>query len=183
MHLLKSKNTKASHNFKKGFTLIELLVVIAIIGVLSSIVLASLNNARKTANDAKRLSDIHQIQTALEMYRLAYNAYPGNTDNDCSGWDTGFNGGQDSGDPFISQLSSIELNAPGDPNSTSSCGGYKYYKYGAGSSGCDTTKGAFYVIEVNMESSGNPYPTSPGWSCPLRNWQTEADWVTGSFEN
>ena len=53
---------------KKGFTLIELLVVIAIIGVLASIVLASLNNARRKSRDARRITDIKQIQLALELY-------------------------------------------------------------------------------------------------------------------
>ncbi len=51
-----------------GFTLIELLVVIAIIGILSSIVITSLNTARMKGRDAKRLSDIKQIQLALALY-------------------------------------------------------------------------------------------------------------------
>jgi len=53
---------------KRAFTLIELLVVIAIIGVLSSVVLASLNSARSKANDAKRVSDLREIQKAVETY-------------------------------------------------------------------------------------------------------------------
>ncbi|MBU6321765.1 MAG: type II secretion system protein [Patescibacteria group bacterium] len=60
----------------RGFTLIELLVVIAIIGLLSSIVLASLNTARAKARDAKRMSDLHQLQTALELYASVNNGYP-----------------------------------------------------------------------------------------------------------
>lgn len=61
---------------KKGFTLIELLVVIAIIGILSSIVLASLNGARQKGRDARRIADIKQIQLALELYYSANGYYP-----------------------------------------------------------------------------------------------------------
>jgi prepilin-type N-terminal cleavage/methylation domain-containing protein len=64
---------------KRGFTLIELLVVIAIIGILSSIVLASLNSARQRGRDARRISDIKQIQLALELYYDANSAYPSGT--------------------------------------------------------------------------------------------------------
>ena len=60
----------------KGFTLIELLVVIAIIGVLASIVLASLNSARRKSRDARRIADVKQIQLALELYFDAKREYP-----------------------------------------------------------------------------------------------------------
>jgi prepilin-type N-terminal cleavage/methylation domain-containing protein len=61
---------------KKGFTLIELLVVIAIIGLLSTISVVALNTARARSRDAKRVSDIKQIQTALELYFNEENEYP-----------------------------------------------------------------------------------------------------------
>jgi len=52
----------------RGFTLIELLVVISIVALLSSVVLSSLNSARANARDAKRLSDLRQVRTALALY-------------------------------------------------------------------------------------------------------------------
>ncbi len=60
----------------RGFTLIELLVVIAIIGILASVILASLNSARSRARDAKRISDMQQIETALELYYNNHGDYP-----------------------------------------------------------------------------------------------------------
>lgn len=63
-------------NARKGFTLIELLVVIAIIGILSSVVLASLNSARKKGRDARRVADLKQLQLALELSYDSTGSYP-----------------------------------------------------------------------------------------------------------
>jgi prepilin-type N-terminal cleavage/methylation domain-containing protein len=63
-------------NKKQGFTLIELLVVIAIIGILSSVVLASLNTARQKSRDAKRIADLKNLQIAFELYFDTNNNYP-----------------------------------------------------------------------------------------------------------
>jgi len=55
-------------NKNKGFTLIELLVVIAIIGVLSSVVLASLNSARAKGSDAAVKSNLNNIRAQAELF-------------------------------------------------------------------------------------------------------------------
>jgi prepilin-type N-terminal cleavage/methylation domain-containing protein len=61
---------------KRGFTLIELLVVIAIIGILSSVVIASMNSARVKARDGRRVSDISSIKLALDLYYDEHQSYP-----------------------------------------------------------------------------------------------------------
>ena len=64
------------HNRLRGFTLIELLVVIAIIGLLSSIVLASLSTARNKAEDAQRMANVKQVKNALMLYYDDHSKYP-----------------------------------------------------------------------------------------------------------
>ncbi len=59
-----------------GFTLVELMVTVAIIAVLSAIVTANFSSARSKSRDAKRVSDVAQIQLALEFFFDRCNQYP-----------------------------------------------------------------------------------------------------------
>lgn len=70
------EETINTYCMKKGFTLIELLVVIAIIGILSSVILASLNSARTKAQDTQRIASVKAFKTALELYYDDNGGYP-----------------------------------------------------------------------------------------------------------
>lgn len=73
---MKTKTHKVERERERGFTLIELLVVISIIGLLSSIVMASLVTAKQKAQDSALLQNIKQLQLAMEMYRNDHGNYP-----------------------------------------------------------------------------------------------------------
>ena len=132
----------------RGFTLIELLVVIAVIGILAAVVLASLNTARSKGRDTRRISDIKQVQTALELYRNDNSDYPIGTTGTISLWNSSIN---------------TWLVAPGylaavpvDPLGS----GYHYYSDYSTSLVCDGKAWPLweYVIIINNE---NPMPGIP----------------------
>ena len=130
---------------KKGFTLIELLVVISIISLLSSIVLASLTEVRKKARDTKRVAEVQQIQTQLELYYNENGEYPirgWSSSNDSVPWNT------------FGQTLGLEL--PVDPvNSGTShatnSGTYTYSYYA--NNGC---RGQWYMLVYRLETDSNP---------------------------
>lgn len=125
----------------RGFTLIELLVVIAIIGMLSSVVLASLGTARSKSRDARRVSDIKQAQLALELYNDSTGGYPVQ----------GTLGALPSGlaPSYISVI-------PADPQNT----GNYLYRYistdgAATPAACSSGTCAGYIIRADLETSGH----------------------------
>jgi general secretion pathway protein G len=60
----------------QGFTLIELMVTIGIIAILSAVLFASYNSAREQARDKLRMSDLKEVQVALELYKAQHGRYP-----------------------------------------------------------------------------------------------------------
>ena len=126
---------------RKGFTLIEILIVVAIIAILASIVLVGLGPTQQSGRDARRLSDIRQVQNALELFYNKCGYYPGTiTSGACSLTEpTTWTG-------MGTMLAAAGLglgSLPGDPSSNRSYG----YAYAAG----NTT----YVLAVALENPNN----------------------------
>ena len=124
---------------KRGFTLIELLVVIAIIAILTGLILPSILSSKPKARDAERVSDISQLQLALELYYDRCGTYPSvldTTTSTCTSGGTAVNMGM-----FISQIP------------TSPAGTGQNYGYAVASGGGTLTT---YVLHAQLELSGNP---------------------------
>lgn len=66
-----------SNIYKRGFTLVEILVVVSIVGLLSSVFVIGLGGVRSRGRDTKRIADIKQMQTAMELYYSKCGWYPG----------------------------------------------------------------------------------------------------------
>lgn len=148
----------------RGFTLIELLVVIAIIGMLSSIVLASMNSARMKARDAKRIADLAEIRSALELYFTDKGYYPrvigsGNCDS-TGGWDC--NGYFYSHEALWESVLAVELapyiDLPSDPLNTGSCPPWSTgcYTYTYGNPGRATFPAQF-DLTAQLEDPSSPH--------------------------
>ena len=112
-----------------------------------------------------------------------------------AGWEASSK--EDSGE-FLAPLKSygFESGVPVDPVNNATGGSiytaranatytYLYARYSAGSGGCDSSKGNFYVLGIIYTATAKSatHPDSPGFSCSGRNWQSEFSWVTGGFEN
>lgn len=138
---------------KYGFTLIELLVVIAIIGILATIVLASLNSARMRARDIARIGQLAQIRTALELYYDANGYYPQSSCGwDCNSYRLSYN---NTWDLLAADLKPYMSNLPKDPiNSSCTPWTAGCYSYSYGNVGRTTNK-AQYDLTAQLEDPGN----------------------------
>src|SRR3989344_1411048 len=142
----------------RGFTLIELLVVIAIIGLLASVVLASLNSARAKGRDAKRLSEVNQLQKALELYYDNFGYYPE------TNWVHSVDGTWQSNAlatglrPYLSSL-------PVDPTNSGCCGyngQYVYSYYSSGYRSAGQVNQQWYMIVFRLENQTSPAQATDG---------------------
>ncbi|MDO8620790.1 MAG: prepilin-type N-terminal cleavage/methylation domain-containing protein [Candidatus Levybacteria bacterium] len=134
---------------KKGFTLIELIVVIGILAVLASALIAIFNpfTQFQKANDAKRKSDLSQIQKSLEVYYQDNGRYPSNTANYGSGIADYQIISQDANDPVKEWGTSWQpyINIlPKDPNSAKR---YVYYVSPA-------SNGQGYYLYASLDRAG-----------------------------
>ena len=141
---------------RKGFTLIEILIVVAIIAILASVVLVGLGPAQQSGRDARRLSDLYQIQTALGLYNNKCGGFPGAGNAACGAALPGaavYPAGSGAKSTIYGSVASALLGAgvgvnsmPQDPTT-----GQSYYYSVASNAALNTT----YVVSAKMENSNN----------------------------
>jgi general secretion pathway protein G len=166
---------------QQGFTLVELLIVIVVIAILAAITIVAYNGVQQRARDSRRQSDVSTIRKALELYKTDKGNYPNasSTQPVFGGWEVS----TDTAGSFMEYLLPYISSVPVDPiNDTTNSPrrSYWYYHYGAGTFGCDPTKGAFYVLRANFESAANA-PASQNPACTMPYWGESYIFV--NFEN
>ncbi len=134
-------NHRGNPRFLTGFTLIELLVVVAIIGLLISVISASLNIARTKSRDARRVADLKQIKSGMDIYFSNGSGYP-----DTTTWVPGTS---------LACSGTNIMRIPDDPRAPT----YRYVYTASGSSlgGCEGTVRGAYELEFYIENKALYY--------------------------
>jgi prepilin-type N-terminal cleavage/methylation domain-containing protein len=152
---------------RRAFTLVELLVVIAIIGLLSTVAVVALGASRIKARDTKRLADVRQIQSALDMFYNDNNYYPrydGGGSVACSGaWALNYGAYKICWDDLASKLSSYMSKLPDDPKNASTANDYQYETLKSG-------QGYIFIMLPENASVGAGDGCYGGWYCKAVNW-------------
>lgn len=170
---------------RQGFTIVEILIVVVVIAILASVSVSAYSGVQQRSRDSRRVSDMNAIVKALEMYKVQTGSYPAtSTTNTIVSWEVS----SINPDQFLSALktSGVVTTIPVDPTNngtTTKSFLYRYYRYAAGTNGCDPARGAYYVLVVGKaeSASGGQLESSPGFACSSKDWSTEGGWVTGAF--
>lgn len=136
-----------------GFTLIELLVVVAIIGLLASVVLVAMGNARIKGRDARRLSDVQQVKSGVNIHYNVGSGYPST-----AAWNAA-----QSGSVYLACSGENTFKPPQDPLLGAV---YTYTQGGNATSGCGTTVYQDYKLEFTTEGATSLGPAGTYYLSP-----------------
>ena len=144
----------------RAFTLVELLVVIAIIGLLSAVAAVSMSSSRAKSRDTKRLADLRQIQTAVELYMNDNGIYPS-----CVGGGGGcYTTAPTSNFNTLQAIPTYIASIPNDPINTTNQYGYYYitrYRKTGDCTYVSTSLNTDYLMGTRLEN-----PNGVPGSCP-----------------
>ncbi len=133
---------------KKGFTLIEILIVVAIIAILASVVLVGLGPTQEAGRDARRISDLSEVQNGLELYYNKCGIYPSATAGSCVAVTLGSDGVsayKAMSAALIAQGIGVS-SVPVDPSNVAP------HQYSYAENGASATS---YVLQATLENTGN----------------------------
>lgn len=134
------------HTHKRnGFTLVELLVVVAIIMLLLGIVMVSISQARQSARDKSRLSDLANIEFALTLYNERERTYPSYP----SGIEIGVGGALDA------SIAALNGNTYRDPSSDGESGDTYAYWYDSDFTCTQSNQKVIFARSMEQEKNGN----------------------------
>jgi prepilin-type N-terminal cleavage/methylation domain-containing protein len=136
--------SKTSGFFLRGFTLVELIIVVAIIGIMAGGIMVFLDPSAQIqkSRDARRKSDLSEIQKALEVYYQDNNGYPIVTGGSYALGDGGW------GTPWLPYMGTV----PKDPSSLRN---YVYYSTGQ----------SYYLYASLERGSKDPQACNSGNAC------------------
>jgi len=138
-------NTKG----RQGFTLIEILIVVAIIAILASVVLVGLGPTQRAGRDARRISDLRNVQNGLELFYNRCGYYPGTLN--CGAATPQLGAAINSNASWLFMTAALQgttsigvSQVPDDPNTAN------HYQYGSGGTGNNT-----YMLGAQLEDLNN----------------------------